>query len=158
MSSPIWHTFSFNLCLSIVRTCSNRTTESFARSYRLESISTCVGSFALFILLVIAAIWRVGQTAYDFAYHVVSDAAVDPEPGRDVKVSVTSDMGNKEIAKLLESRGLITDSRTFQIQLKLTGYDDKLKPGTYELNTSMTPRRIMKILAGEEKTEEDEES
>ena len=67
-------------------------------------------------------------------------------------------MGNKEIAKLLESRGLITDSRTFQIQLKLTGYDDKLKPGTYELNTSMTPRRIMKILAGEEKIEEDEES
>ena len=110
------------------------------------------------VLLVIAAIWRVGQTAYDFAYHVVSDAAVDPEPGRDVKVSVTSDMGNKEIAKLLESRGLITDSRTFQIQLKLTDYDDKLKPGTYELNTSMTPRRIMKILAGEEKTEEDEES
>ena len=55
MSSPIWHTFSFNLCLSIVRTCSNSTTESFARSYRLESISTCVGSFALFILLVIAA-------------------------------------------------------------------------------------------------------
>ena len=83
---------------------------------------------------------------------------MDPEPGRDVKVSVTSDMGNKEIAKLLESRGLITDSRTFQIQLKLTGYDDKLKLGTYELNTSMTPRRIMKILAGEEKTEEDEES
>ena len=110
------------------------------------------------VLLVIAAIWRVGQTGYDFAYHVVSDAAVDPEPGRDVKVSVTSDMGNKEIAKLLESRGLITDSRTFQIQLKLTDYDDKLKPGTYELNTSMTPRRIMKILAGEEKTEEDEES
>ena len=36
------------------------------------------------VLLVIAAIWRVGQTAYDFAYHVVSDAAVDPEPGRDV--------------------------------------------------------------------------
>ena len=33
------------------------------------------------VLLVIAAIWRVGQTAYDFAYHVVSDAAVDPEPG-----------------------------------------------------------------------------
>ena len=103
------------------------------------------------VLLVIAAIWRVGQTAYDFAYHVVSDAAVDPEPGRDVKVSVTSDMGNKEIAKLLESRGMITDS-------KLTDYDDKLKPGTYELNTSMAPRRIMKILAGEEKIEEDEES
>ena len=58
----------------------------------------------------------------------------------------------------MESRGLITDSRTFQIQLKLTGYDDKLKSGTYELNTSMTPRRIMKILAGEEKIEEDEES
>ena len=53
---------------------------------------------------------------------------------------------------------MITDSRTFQIQLKLTGYDDKLKPGTYELNTSMAPRRIMKILAGEEKIEEDEES
>ena len=48
------------------------------------------------VLLVIAAIWRVGQTAYDFAYHVVSDAAVDPEPGRDVKVSVTSQQGDRK--------------------------------------------------------------
>ena len=110
------------------------------------------------VLLVIVGIWRVGQIAYDFAYHVVSDDAVDPEPGRDVDVSITSDMSNKEIAKLLENRGLITDSTTFQIQLKLTSYDDKLKAGTYELNTSMAPRRIMKILAGEEKTGEDEES
>ena len=31
------------------------------------------------VLLVIAAIWRVGQTAYDFSYQVVSDAEVDPE-------------------------------------------------------------------------------
>ena len=62
------------------------------------------------VLLVIAAIWRVGQTAYDFAYHVVSDAAVDPEPGRDVKVSVTSDMGNKEIAKSDHGQQNIPDS------------------------------------------------
>lgn len=110
------------------------------------------------VLLVIAGIWRVGQVTYDFAYHVVSDAAVDPEPGRDVEISVTSDMSSKEIAKLLESRGLITDSITFRIQLKLTDYDDKLEAGTYELNTSMTPRRIMKILAGEEKTGEDRKS
>ena len=106
------------------------------------------------VLLVIAAIWRVGQTAYDFAYHVVSDAAVDPEPGRDVKVSVTSDMGNKEIAKLLESRGLITDSRTFQIQLKLTGYDDKLKPGIElgVMSLAKMPQKVVVIKCTDRKS------
>ena len=37
----------------------------------------------------------------------------------------------------------------FKVQLKVTKYGDKLKEGTYVLNTSMRPREMMKIMAGE---------
>ena len=46
-------TYSFSRLLSTVRICSNNTIESFSNTSSV--ISICVGSFALFCLLVIAA-------------------------------------------------------------------------------------------------------
>ena len=61
MISPSrWHTLSFRRFLSIVRSCSSRTTESLSISYIVAFNSICVGSFALFILEVIAAQITVG--------------------------------------------------------------------------------------------------
>ena len=40
-----WHTLSFSLFLSIVRSCSSKITESFSISYSPEKISIWVGSF-----------------------------------------------------------------------------------------------------------------
>ena len=92
------------------------------------------------LILVVVGIFKVGEYAYTYCYSVVSDTAAEEEPGRDVSVSVTSDMSAGKVAKLLE----------------VTGYEDKIQPGKYVLNTSMRPREMLKILAGEE-TEEDEE-
>ena len=87
---------------------------------------------------------------------MVSDTAAEEEPGRDVSVSVTSDMSAGKVAKFLERKGLVKSADVFKIQMKVTGYEDKIQPGKYVLNTSMRPREMLKILAGEE-TEEDEE-
>lgn len=101
------------------------------------------------LILVIAAIFRVGQTAYHYCYGVVSDTAVDPEPGRDVSVTITKDMSAGKAATLLERKGLVKSADIFKVQLKVARYGDKLKEGTYVLNTSMRPREMMKIMAGE---------
>lgn len=108
------------------------------------------------LILVVVGIFKVGEYAYTYCYSVVSDTAAEEEPGRDVSVSVTSDMSAGKVAKLLERKGLVKSADVFKIQMKVTGYEDKIQPGKYELDTSMRPREMLKILAGEE-TEEDEE-
>lgn len=108
------------------------------------------------LILVVVGIFKVGEYAYTYCYSVVSDTAAEEEPGRDVSVSVTSDMSAGKVAKLLERKGLVKSADVFKIQMKITGYEDKIQPGKYVLNTSMRPREMLKILAGEE-TEEDEE-
>ena len=108
------------------------------------------------LILVVVGIFRVGEYAYTYCYSVVSDTAAEEEPGRDVSVSVTSDMSAGKVAKLFERKGLVKSADVFKIQMKVTGYEDKIQPGKYVLNTSMRPREMLKILAGEE-TEEDEE-
>lgn len=108
------------------------------------------------LILVVVGIFKVGEYAYTYCYSVVSDTAAEEEPGRDVSVSVTSDMSAGKVAKLLERKGLVKSADVFKIQMKVTGYEDKIQPGEYVLNTSMRPREMLKILAGEE-TEEDEE-
>lgn len=108
------------------------------------------------LILVVVGIFKVGEYAYTYCYSVVSDTAAEEEPGRDVSVSVTSDMSAGKVAKLLERKGLVKSADVFKIQMKVTGYEEKIQPGEYVLNTSMRPREMLKILAGEE-TEEDEE-
>ena len=108
------------------------------------------------LILVVVGIFKVGEYAYTYCYSVVSDTAAEEEPGRDVSVSVTSDLSAGKVAKLLERKGLVKSADVFKIQMKVTGYEDKIQPGKYVLNTSMRPREMLKILAGEE-TEEDEE-
>ena len=120
-------------------------------------------SAALFVLrlaiviLVAVGICRLGEYAYACGYSIVSDTAAEPGPGRDMRVVLSSDMTVKETAQLLERRGLIKDADIFRIQLKVNKYEDKLKPGEYILNTSMTPKELMKELAGETEEEEDKE-
>ena len=54
-----------------------------------------------------------------------------------------------QIGRTLESRGLIRDAKVFVVQEKLSNFSGKLQPGTYILNTSMTPDEMMEILARE---------
>lgn len=109
------------------------------------------------MILVIAGIYRLGEYAYTYGYSIVSDAAVEEKPGRDMRVVLSGDMTVREAALLLERRGLVKDADIFRIQLKVNKYEDKIKPGEYILNTSMTPKELMQILAGEGEEEEEEE-
>ena len=64
-------------------------------------------------------------------------------------------MSEKEIGQLLEDKGLVKDGNLFYLQLKLSAYSKKLVPGIYTLNTSMTAKEMMVVMAGKKKEEPD---
>ncbi len=111
------------------------------------------------ILLIVYAAVRISKTAYDFGYRVFTETAIDKAPGKDVTIQVTDGMSAKELGEELETKGLVRDANLFQIQLKLSAYSKKIKAGVYTLNTSMTPKEMMVVMAAtEENTEESTES
>lgn len=109
------------------------------------------GFFRFAVYLIVAAVViYIGKTAYDFGYNIFYQQPMDSEEeGRDVTVAVEEGDSVYQIGRTLESRGLIQDAKVFVVQEKLSNYSRKLQPGTYILNTSMTPDEIMEILAKE---------
>lgn len=112
------------------------------------SVAVVLLRIVIFAYLVMA-IWDLGEASYSYCYRVIAQTAMEKEPGRDVSISYTKDMDIKELALLLEEKGLVEDATIFQLQLKVNKYEDKLENGSYKLNTSMTPEQMMQILAGE---------
>ncbi|GEM_PF-6161396 len=72
------HTFSFSLCLSMVRICSNKMTESLGKSYSAADRGMCVGSFALFICDVMAAQMTVGLYLLPTSFCMISTGRIPP--------------------------------------------------------------------------------
>ena len=107
-------------------------------------------SFSILVaLLVVVGLIELGSYCYDFGYRVFTESPVDEAPGRDVTVSVTADMSEHDIGKMLKEEGLVEDANLFYAQLKLSAYSGKLKPGVYTLNTSMTAREMFVIMAAD---------
>lgn len=105
--------------------------------------------------LVIIVLYDAGTKGFAFGQSIFTPSAVASEAnGRDVIVIVEKDASDVDVAKLLESKGLIEDYKVFWIQTKL--YEATLYPGTYTLNTSMTSEEMLQILMEEPKTEEEE--
>lgn len=71
-------------------------------------------------------------------------------------VQIKEGMSSLELGNLLEEKKLVDSGLLFAIQLFVLDYDDKLKPGTYTLNTSQTAKEMMQVMA-EEEIEETEE-
>lgn len=127
---------------------------------KTQKVALSAGLFVLrvaIVAVIAAGIWRLGEYAYTYGYSIVSDAAMEPKPGRDMRVVLSGDMTVKETAQLLERRGLIADADIFRIQLKVNRYEERLRPGEYILNTSMTPEELMQVLSGESEEEDEEE-
>ena len=95
--------------------------------------------------------------AYQFGYQVFTEEAVSPAPGRDITVSVTEGKSNRDIAGILESKGLVRDKNLAFVQILCSEYRTEIKPGVYTLNTSMTTEEMLKVMAAkaDEESEED---
>lgn len=125
---------------------------------RVKKATVFILSLSLRIILfalIIIGIIKGGQMAYEFGLSVFLEEAVSEEPGRNITVMIEEGTSTSEIGKILEKKGLIRDHRLFYVQVKLSKYSNKLKPGTYTLNTSMTAREMMSVMSLEQ-TEESE--
>lgn len=115
-------------------------------------------SFSILVmLLVVACLIKLGTFCYEFGYRVFTEKPMEEAPGTEKTVEVTSDMTEGDIGKMLEEKGLVRDGKLFYAQLKMSAYTGKLRPGTYTLNTSMTAKEMMVVMAtvpeGETETE-----
>lgn len=116
-------------------------------------------SFSILVtLLVLIGLIRLGEYCYNFGYRVFTETPVAEEPGTDVVVLIGDDMSEYEVGEELLQKGLIRDQNLFFVQLKLSAYSGKLRSGTYTLNTSMSAKDMMAVMAAEtvDSTEETE--
>ncbi len=102
--------------------------------------------------IVVMFIYRYSIMAYDYGYRIFGEEPVDAEPGRDISIQVADGDEAEDIGRMLEEKGLIRDANLFVIQEKLSGLEDGIAAGTYELNTAMTVGEMLDIMiaAGEE--------
>ncbi len=119
-----------------------------------------IGTVIRIIIIAVVAllIYRAGQKAYDFGYRVFAEEAMSPAPGRDVEVAITQGKSAYEVGQMLKEKGLIRDAQLFMLQEKLSGYKDKMQPGIYTLNTSMTAEDMLKVMSASAVEESGDES
>ena len=107
---------------------------------------------AVFLMFV----YRYAVEAYDYGYRIFGEEPMDAEPGRDVTVTIEEHDSTQDVTEMLMQRGLIRDAKLFVIQEKLSGLEEGIQPGTYDLNTAMKVEEMLEIFAagnGETETE-----
>ena len=112
-------------------------------------IATVVETIIKVVVLAVAVMFIVrGATkAYDFGYRVFADKPVSVSGGRTITVGVSENMSVKDIAALLEEKGLIEDAELFVVQELLSAYHGEIRPGIYDLSTDMTAAQMMEIMS-----------
>lgn len=108
---------------------------------------------------VIVFVFRASTQAYDFGYRVFADEPMAISGGRTITVGIAEDASLKDIAEMLEEKGLISDSRLFMVQELLSSHHGKILPGIYDLSTDMKAEQMLEIMStsAEEEGEEEEE-
>lgn len=101
-------------------------------------------------ILAVYVIYQGALICYDYGYRIFTEPALSSGEGRTVTVAVTEDMSPSDIGRLLENKGLIRDAKLFTLQYYLSEYREDVKPGIFELSTSMTAEDMMAAMALEE--------
>lgn len=86
--------------------------------------------------------------SYTFSYKLFAD--VPYMAGQNSLVTVTIDEGEsaKEIAQVLYDNRIIEDKYIFLIRAYIGKYTDRMKAGSYAVDSTMSPETICKIFCG----------
>ena len=106
---------------------------------------------------VVVFVFRTSTQAYDFGYRVFADEPMSVSGGRTITVGIAEDASLKEIANMLEEKGLIEDANLFIVQELLSAYYGKILPGIYDLSTDMKAEQMLEILSTSTEEEGEEE-
>ena len=111
------------------------------------------------VVVAIAAVYIIYQGAilcYNYGYRIFTEPAVSAGEGRTETVAITDDMSPKEIGQLFENKGLVRDARLFMLQYYLSEYVKDVKPGVFDLSTSMTAEEMMEAMTVTEDGDQDQ--
>ena len=103
---------------------------------------------------VVMLIYKGAMTGYEFGYRIFDQQPMTVGAGRDITVTITEEMSGKDISELFYERGLVENKLLFIAQYYLSEFQQDVKPGTYELNTSMTTEEMMEVMAPKNLEEE----
>lgn len=106
------------------------------------------------VIIVFFAV-KIFSGAFNFAYSVFGDVALDPLSKEYKLIEVQADSSVMEIGNALEDSGIIKSKYVFYAKVKIKGYGDKIKAGSYGLSASMTYEEILNQICRIEQ-EEDE--
>ena len=128
---------------------------------RLKDLTIALAGTVVRVALVILAaicIMKIAGKAYDFGYRIFAEEPMSAPPGRDINVVVTNGDSQTDIIQMLEDKGIIRDHMLFTIQKRLSLYTADIKPGSYNLNTSMNTDEILEVLVGKADDGEEDEA
>ena len=113
----------------------------------------------IIIFLIVITVFLI-RSAYRIGYDVTGTKPLSTqENAKDAMVIISADMSVRDIADLLKNKGLIDeDPYAFVLQERLSEYHDRIVPGTYVLNTSMTIDEMLKVMARDDEKEEEEDA
>ena len=95
----------------------------------------------LICLTVLVALWA----------FIPDGSRVHVESGQRVHMKIRPGMDAREIGRALEQEGVIDSALRFRLLVKLYGYGDQLKVGTYNFKTGMTYNEVFaRLLEGEQ--------
>lgn len=99
------------------------------------------------LAVVVMFVLRASTAAYDFGYRVFADEPVSVTGGRTITVGIAEDADIKDIAAMLEEKGLIADANLFIVQELLSAYHGEILPGIYDLSTNMTAEEMLSVMS-----------
>ncbi|MGN0152429.1 MAG: hypothetical protein ACI39Q_08145 [Wujia sp.] len=106
------------------------------------------------VIIVFLAV-KVFSGAFNFAYGVFGDVALDPSEKDYKLIEIPADSSIMEIGAALEENNIIDSKYVFYGKVKVKGYGDKIVANKYGLSASMTYGEILDTICCID--EEDEE-
>ncbi|MBQ8165806.1 MAG: endolytic transglycosylase MltG [Lachnospiraceae bacterium] len=105
-------------------------------------------------IILIVAVVALGGIVKDYIKGYYDDykyelEGTDTKEGLDVVVTIPEGASAKEIAAILEQKGLIKYPKAFVKRLQNSEYRGNLKSGTYTLNTGMNTLEMMAVMSPE---------
>lgn len=111
---------------------------------------------AVALVFIITYILRLSAAAYDYGYRVFAEPPISVGEGRTISVFIDDKDSAKEVGEMLQDKGLIRDANLFLIQELLSEHRGKIKPGIYDLNTSMTSQEMLAVIAPDDEEESED--
>lgn len=107
----------------------------------------------LLILLGLVALFFL---AFDFAYKVFANDVYNPASTKTVTVVISESDTPSTIGSKLEDLNIIKDKYAFSLRIRFSKYNNKIKPGTYEVSASMSTDKILSLFVGDELEQQEE--